>query len=134
VWERRPLAVFDGRAGFTALAIGELDGRGTANVAALTGAGELQLFASGAGGELARFSPQAVSPAIRGCTGFALLLGDLDGDGRQELVGGFAGEEASDAQIRRVFQMETRAQRACPGEGALAAWKPVPAADARAGG
>jgi len=70
---------------------------------------------------VARLADPSLLPALRGCSGYALEVVDLDGDGRGELVGSFAGEEGSDALIRRTMTSGSYADRQCPGEGALAA-------------
>ena len=83
----------DAGAPFTAVALGDLDGDGAEDLAALRGDGSLVLVRRGKRGpEMWGESP---APEWRaGCRGYHLEIADLDGDGRNEIVAAFAGESA----------------------------------------
>jgi len=54
---------------------------------------------------------------------------DLDRDGRDEIVADFAGEQGT-AQILQSMGPEGLKGPSCPSEGAVRAWKPMPAGEA----
>lgn len=85
-----------------ALATGDPDGDGDPDLVALSDRGAVALFANRSG-ELTLGETLALERAGRGCAGYHVQLGDLDGDGDDEIVAGFAGED-------------------CPGGGSLRAW------------
>ena len=115
-WERLPLYVVEDRAPLHALAAGDVDGDGRVDLAALDDNGETLLFSRTAGGWVRETSPEVV-PVEEGCRGYHAMLVDLDGDGRDELVTGFAGEPSA------LFAPDQ-----CRSQGALRAWKAARAA------
>lgn len=87
----------------SALAAGDLDGDGDADLVALTEVGEVRVFlGDGRGGFTAEEA--ALNPPMPGCRGYHVQLADLDGEPGDEVVAAFAGEK-------------------CPGAGSLRAWK-----------
>ena len=92
-WERRVLVVQEGREMITALATGDLDGDHQTDLVALTGAGKVWVFLGDGKGFFVRQEPTTgLEPLDKDCRGFRVILADLDGDGRDEMVADFAGE------------------------------------------
>ena len=112
VWERRALASEESQDGVTALAKGDLDGDGALDLAALTGGGRGWVFLGDGKGGFVREESAELDVGERGCRGYHAALADLDGDGADELVGGFAGE-GQDLMGREL----------CPSQGSLRVWK-----------
>jgi VCBS repeat protein/FG-GAP repeat protein len=110
-WERRALVVEEGREGFTALATGDLDRDGNRDLVALTGDGRTLVFLGNGKGGFTREAAAEIPPVEGGCRGYHVELADLDGDGRDEIVAGFAGENSP------MF-----APNRCLSGGALTAW------------
>jgi hypothetical protein len=119
-WRRTAIVERSGPAGPTDVTIGDLDGDGRRDVVAVTADGELWIFlADGRGGFTREAGPPAPSP---GCRGSHVALGDLDGDGRRDVVASFAGEP--DARM---------VPEPCRSGGGLAAWK-IAASETEGGG
>jgi hypothetical protein len=119
-WERRTLAVKEGREGVSALAVGDLDGDGNLDLVALTGDGNTWVFLGDGKGFFTREA--ATIPAYGpGCSGSRVRLADLDGDGKDEIVSSWAGEYSP-----------MYAPEACRTEGGITAWHAVPVAAAAA--
>lgn len=101
-FERLTLYNEEGSFGLSALAAGDLDGDGNLDLVAGSTNGRIVVFlGNGKGG----FSIEESSEleAEKGCQVYHLALGDLDRDGRADLVASFANEE-------------------CSGQGRLQAW------------
>ena len=102
-WHRRELP-WDNESGRpTAVGVGDFDGDGDPDLLVLTASGALASFENDQG----RLRPGAglsSERAGRGCRGYHVQLADLDGDGRDEVLAGFADER-------------------CPGGGSLRGWK-----------
>lgn len=129
-WERRGLAAVDGRLGFYALDAGNLDGDTSLDLVALTGEGQAHIFLGESQGSFARAElPAGAVASEPGCRGYDVRLVDLDGDGRDEIVANFAGEQGT-SQILQSMGPEG-VKQSCPSEGSIRAWKPVPAGEAR---
>jgi hypothetical protein len=111
-WERRPVAVEEGRSWLTALDSGDLDGDGKLDLAALTGDGKVWILVGKGDGSFVRERSPEVPAADGGCKGYDVRIADLDGEPGGELVAEFAGEPSA------MF-----APTLCPNEGGVAAWK-----------
>jgi len=117
-WERRALAVKEGKDGVNALGAGDLDGDGNLDLVALTGTGETWVFLGDGKGFFTRESADIPNYGP-GCGGSRVRLGDLDGDGKDEIVASWAGEYSP-----------MYAPEACRTEGGIRAWHAVPAGQA----
>ncbi|HEX3557233.1 MAG TPA: VCBS repeat-containing protein [Thermoanaerobaculia bacterium] len=115
-WTRLPLAVEEGRREVSALAHGDLDGDGKTDLVALTGDGETWIFYGDGKGGFVRETSAGIPPYPGGCRGYHVQLADLDGDGRDEIVMEFAGENSP------MFAPDL-----CPSGGGLQAWHGAPA-------
>ena len=103
----------------TALAAGDLDGDGDADLAALSADGTTRLATNDGRGEWTLEQTPEADPALdhRFCAGYAVAILDLDRDGRSEVVAAFAGEPGSEALFGGSLP------RRCRAEGALRVWK-----------
>ena len=117
-WDRRTLGVQDGRDGIWALGAGDLDGDGALDLVGITGAGDSWVFLGDGKGAFTREQSPELSPPDNGCTGYHLVLTDLDGDGTAELVAGYAGEGSTSPIGGGLGR--------CPTGGSLRAWKASP--------
>jgi len=124
-WERRGLVAIDGRTGFYALAAGDVDGDKVLDLVALSGEGQVLLFLGDGKGGFERAELPAGAALERGCRGYDVHLVDLDKDGRDEIVADFAGEQGSGDMLRALGP--DAVLKACPTEGSIRVWKPVPA-------
>lgn len=116
-WERRPILVTEGRRGIYAVDSGDFDGDGHPDLAGITGDGELWLLlADGEGGFSHEVSPEAPE-VIGGCRGYGLKFRDLDGDGSDEIVAAFAGEQTGFPGLPGM------SNPGCPGGGSIRVWK-----------
>lgn len=114
-----PFSIEERRA-IRALAVGDLNGDGHVDVVGLDSRGETQVF-FGQGEERFRseLSPELdPGPEHRYCTGYRARIVDLEGDGRGELVVGFAGEPGSEALLAHAPR--------CTAQGALRAFRLEP--------
>lgn len=110
-WTRRTLAVEEGRTEVSALAHGDLDGDGKLDLVALTGTGETWVFLGDGKGFFTRETATGIPADDGGCRGYHVQLADFDGDGKDEIVAGFAGENSP------MFAPDR-----CRSGGALQAW------------
>ena len=115
-WTRRALAVREERTEFSALAHGDLDGDGKADLVALTSNGETFVFLGDGKGYFTRETATGIKPFLGGCRGYHVRVADLDGDGKGEIVSDFAGEASAMADPDR-----------CPSGGGMQAWHLAPA-------
>jgi FG-GAP-like repeat len=115
-WERRTLAVKEGREGFNALGAGDLDGDGNLDLVALTGEGATWVFLGDGKGFFTRETAEIPNYGP-GCSGSRVRLGDLASDGKDVIVASWAGEYSP-----------MNAPQACRTEGGIRAWRALPAA------
>lgn len=108
-WTARRLHATPDRLGFHALTFGDLDGDGAPDLVSADGAGRVTIYRE-AGNPTAKRAPIDVAGPT-GCGGTALALGDLDRDGRADLVAAFAGPREGPLGEPR-----------CPSGGAIRAW------------
>lgn len=94
--------------GVTALATADLDADGAPDLVALGRAGRSWIFRGASGERLVRVAPSV--PAIERCDGRAVVVRDLDGDGRVELVARWEDDAGTLGHDR------------CPSGGGVAAW------------
>jgi FG-GAP-like repeat/FG-GAP repeat len=120
----RPSSAWGGEArddadGPTALAAGDLDGDGDADLVTLAEDGTTSLLINdGAGAFTLDRAPETdPAPEHRYCAGYSTAIVDLDGDGRAEVVAAFAGEPGSESMLFGAVPARCRAQ------GALRVWK-----------
>ncbi len=113
-WKRVTLWATEGKDGIYGLATGDLNGDSHQDVAAATGNGEVLVFlGDGAGSFVREKSPELPKPLL-GCRGYGLRFSDLDGDGRDELIVGFAGERS---------ELGFGSKPGCAQSGSLRVWK-----------
>ena len=96
-----------GAAGLLALAAGDLDGDGHADLVAFDADGAPRIYLGVGGGRLAR--ARATGLSGEGCAGRHVRISDLDGDGRGEIVASFGEDPGVDP--------------ACRAGGSLRAWR-----------
>ncbi|HEX2164404.1 MAG TPA: VCBS repeat-containing protein [Thermoanaerobaculia bacterium] len=113
-WERRAVWNEESRRGVTALDAGDLDGDGRLDLVSLDQDGRFQVWLGAGDGRFVAEASEEL-PSFRGCTGYHVEITDLDGDGRGDLVAGFAGEAGSEV----IFDPGAPTQ--CQNEGALVA-------------
>ena len=114
-WERRALGSIESNPDIWSIDTGDLDGDGALDIVAVDGTGLPWVFLGDGKGSFSReASPDLVAPAT-GCTGYHLELVDLDRDGADEIIVGYAGEGSQLLGTER-----------CTGGGALRVWRAEP--------
>jgi hypothetical protein len=125
-WERRALANQESPEGLFALAFGDLDGDGARDLVGLTAKGDAWVFLGDGKGWFTR-EDGAVPKGDAGCRGYSARLVDLDGDGKDELVAGFAGEGTTGGVMAEVLSTGEKPAPECATGGSLRVWKAVKA-------
>lgn len=115
-WERKAVWVEESREGVFALSSGDLDGDGGKDLVALTGDGRTWVFRGDGKGAFSR-EKSGVPQFPGACRGYNVELGDVDGDGNDEIIAAFAGESSA------MFAPDL-----CPSGGGITAWNAVPSA------
>ncbi|HKI85994.1 MAG TPA: VCBS repeat-containing protein [Thermoanaerobaculia bacterium] len=115
-FERVPVAVSHDRAGIWGLATGDLDGDGHTDIVGLTGRGGVIVLLGDGKGGFVRNAQELTQPRNL-CRGYGVLLKDLDGNGRDEIVADFAGEKSASPML-----MGGSGPTGCPGGGSLRVW------------
>jgi hypothetical protein len=118
---RQPLFVREGNASLLALAVGDLTGDALPEVVSFADTKEALIFVGQGERRFARESTpvEELGVGAQDCAAFAARVVDLDGDGRAEIVAGFAG----DPTVRSVAGDQIDA--GCGTSGSLRAWKAV---------
>ncbi len=119
-WERRTVAAEESIVGIWSLAAGDLDGDGNKDLVAFDGDGKAWVFLGDGKGSFTREESPELGPAEGKCRGYHAVLADLDGDGKDELVASFAGDNEA-LPVAGVLPPVT-----CRSGGSLRAWKAVP--------
>jgi len=114
-WERRPVAVEEGRGWLTALDSGDLDGDGNLDLAGLTGQGQTWVLLGKGDGSFVREESPEIPLSEGGCRGYDVEIVDLDGQPGDEMVTEFAGEPSA------LFAPDQ-----CVDGGKMVAWKARP--------
>jgi hypothetical protein len=118
-WHTDLLVAYEGKDNLWSLAHGDVDGDGRQDLVATTERGNVLVFlGDGKGHFIREESPEIDPPTL--CRGYGLELADLDGDGRDEIVAGFAGEAETILEFLGTTKCETG--------GALRVWKASPRA------
>ena len=119
-WVRSVVLSVEGDDNIWSLATGDLDADGHLDLAASTEDGKLLVYlGDGTGGFVRETSPELDPPST--CRGYGLMLRDLDGDGRDDLLAGFSGEGGD-------LLTSLGRPAICPSGGALRVWRSQPAA------
>ena len=112
-WERLTLAAQDRNLDIWSLDTGDLNGDGALDIVAVDGAGLPWVFVGDGKGSFTREESAELSAPDTQCTGYHVDLVDLDRDGADEVIVGYAGEGSGG------FLGQPR----CVSGGALRAWR-----------
>jgi len=124
-WRRTPIAASVAGSGqVSALATGDVDGDGRADIVALTGSGQRWILLADAQGGFVREESAELAPSEPDCQGYGLVVASLSGGRRPFVIMGFAGETGSEQIIPGL-------EKKCPSGGSLEAWTPAPPSRSR---
>ena len=113
-WRAYTLADWPYREGISDIDVGDLDGDGKLDIAAATGASRIVLL-RGMGDGRFQLADESLAEVQFNCAAFSIELADLDNDGSDEVISGFAGEDTSVPGIGAI--------PGCKDSGRLAVWK-----------
>jgi hypothetical protein len=117
-WLRRDALGLDGRRRIGAMAAGRLPGDDHVDLVAFDDQGNgWVLLGDGTGAFQVEAAP-GVGASERFCSGYAVLLADVDGEPGDEIVAAFSGEPGGEVMLGKPGQ--------CVSQGQLAAWKATP--------
>jgi hypothetical protein len=113
-WKPQLLFAKESRSAVYALASGDLNADQKRDIAAFDAKGEGYLFLGRGNGEFSAEAAPELLNAGRGCRAYSAGLQDIDGDGKDELFAGFAGDSSGTA---------AESEEKCENNGRLGLWK-----------
>jgi len=110
-WLRRTMWSEESKVAIDSLALGNLDGDEHPDLAAIDRAGRVTVFLGTADGSFTRDLTLESAQAGTGCRGYDVELSDVDGDGIDEVIAGFAGDSCKGGGSLRVWKASTSVLR-----------------------
>lgn len=110
-WARIGLWGRTGRQGVRALAVGDLDADGNKDVVGFTDDAQPVILKGHGKGHFTLESAEGINQKVDACAGYAVALADLDRDGKDEIVTGFAGERCATQGSIRAWKAAASGKR-----------------------